>query len=524
MVKRGKRRASKPQALAGSDEKVAAADTPEQIEPNLPSDPLSPTRPRSARVQARQEANPERMRVIQRLKDAFNAGDFDTDLENSDSDEGEQIPQLHTQGTKAKQPKKQRPRRRSLRGRLVHDKYDNEPLDDELEAGAETEEQVSAKKRQLKKSEQKLILKFKTKGLDAGGSREKVSQFEDVDWSEFDPETLNAILARREELRKRRRRNAGETVADDEVTTAKLKKSSLAPAPLRHDTARTDTPLADEGGVVEESSHAVEAATMETIGEEEEPLAGDNEAAYEDDSALFVQVEADRTNIDGMDVDAEGNQAEYNYLFGETAEVPQQSLGASLLLPPRPMASRYEAGESTATNGMAEAASSLLQTARPQMAMLRGPSDGQASRVVDMRLVLQRELKREEDLLKDLRAEIVDKISKLATEEKLLRMVVKHDFELPGDDLDEDAHAPDATFGGFSEVDDMIAPMLSGIVGQDVDVNNGEASGVDVGSDSDDSLSGISSSSSDDEVQDEDVTRGALSRMLTQYLHPTEAE
>ncbi|KAJ2414946.1 hypothetical protein GGI10_002029 [Coemansia sp. RSA 2530] len=517
MVKRGKRRASKSQAPTGSDEEVTAVDLTKQIEPNSPSAPLSPTRPRSARVQARQEANPERMRVIQRLKDAFNAGDFDTDLENSDSDEGEQIPQQHTEGTRAKQQKKQKSRRRPLRGRLVHDENDNETLGDELEAGAETEEQFSAKRRQLKKSEQKLILKFKTKGLDAGGSKERVSQFEDVDWSEFDPDTLNAILARREELRKRRRRNAGEIVADDEATTAKLKKSSLAPAPLCPDTARIGTPPA------EESSHVLETAAMETIDEvEEEPQAGDDEIAYEDDSALFVQVEADRANIDGMDVDAEGNQTEYNYLFGEAAEAPQQSLGASLLLPPRPMASRYDTGEGAATNGMSEVTPALLQATRPQMAMLRGPSDGQAGRIVDMRLVLQRELKREEDLLKDLRAEIVDKISKLATEEKLLRMVVKHDFELPGDDLDEDTHAPEATFGGFSEVDDMLAPMLSGIVDQGVDENNDEASGA--GSDSDDSLSGMSSSSSDDEVQDEDMTRGALSRMLTQYLHPAEAE
>ncbi|KAJ2024151.1 hypothetical protein GGI06_001115 [Coemansia sp. S85] len=66
----------------------------------------------------------------------------------------------------------------------------------------------------------------------------------------------------------------------------------------------------------------------------------------------------------------------------------------------------------------------------------------------------------------------------------------------------------------------MLAPMLSGIVDQGVDEHNDEASG----SDSDDSLSGMSSSSSDDEVQDEDMTRGALSRMLTQYLHPAESE
>ncbi|KAJ2816216.1 hypothetical protein GGI24_005786, partial [Coemansia furcata] len=236
MVKRGKRRTSKQRAQVGSDEEVAAADVPEQIEPNSP--PTSPTRPRSARVQARHDANPERMRVIQRLKDAFNAGDFDTDLENSESEEEEQKSKARSQGTKAKQ--QQTPRRRSLRGRQAHEDHENETVGDELETGAETEEQLSAKRQLLKKSEQKLILKFKTKRLDASGSTPKASQLEDVDWSEFDPETLNAILARREELRKRRRKNAGEVVGGDEVTIAKLKKSSLAPAPLQTDTARPD--------------------------------------------------------------------------------------------------------------------------------------------------------------------------------------------------------------------------------------------------------------------------------------------
>ncbi|KAJ2332791.1 hypothetical protein GGH92_008814, partial [Coemansia sp. RSA 2673] len=77
-------------------------------------------------------------------------------------------------------------------------------------------------------------------------------------------------------------------------------------------------------------------------------------------------------------------------------------------------------------------------------------------------------------------------------------------------------------FGVFNEVDDVLAPTLSGVVDQDGDMNDDEVS--DAGGDSDDSLSGMSSSSSDDEVQDEDMTRGALSRMLTQYLPSAEAE
>ncbi|KAJ2452659.1 hypothetical protein GGF42_003983 [Coemansia sp. RSA 2424] len=128
----------------------------------------------------------------------------------------------------------------------------------------------------------------------------------------------------------------------------------------------------------------------------------------------------------------------------------------------------------------------------------------------------------EEDLLKDLRAEIVDKISKLATKEKLLRMVVKHDFELGGDDLGEDTNAPEATFGGFGEVDTVLAPPQSGVMDLAEDMHHGDDS--DDGSDSGDSISGMSSSTSDDEVQDDEVARGALNRMLDQYLPPTNAE
>ncbi|KAJ2459124.1 hypothetical protein GGF42_001657 [Coemansia sp. RSA 2424] len=516
MVKRSKRRASKPQAHANSDEEIAAADMPEQVELNLPPASPSPTRPKSARVQARRDANPERAQAFQRLKDAISAGDFDTDFENSDLEGGEdQKPKTRTRGAKPKQSQQQTPRRRSLRGRQAHEGHDdneaNEAADGELETtGAELDE------RQLKISERKLILQLNTRGLGAGGSNKSALQLEDIDWSEFDPETINAILARREELRKRRRRDAVEAVDGDE--TAPLHTAAVGQATLP----------AGESDIVDDYRFALpETAEMEPIAEVEEPVVGDSQVAFggydeDDSSAFFAPAELVRTSADGMDVDAEGDQAQLDYLFSQAAEMTAQTPSASLLLPPRPLARRQDISESVGTYGTTEIPPAVLHALRPQMAMLRGSADGQPGGISDMRLVLQMELKREEDLLKDLRAEIVDKISKLATEEKLLRMVVKHDFELGGDDLDEDTNAPETTFGGFGEVDTVLAPPQSGGMDLAEDMHHDDDS--DDGSDSGDSISGMSSSTSDDEVQDDEVARGALNRMLDQYLPPTNAE
>ncbi|KAJ2567790.1 hypothetical protein GGH95_004400, partial [Coemansia sp. RSA 1836] len=297
MVKRSKRRASKPQAHANSDEEIATADMPEQVELNLPSASPSPTRPKSARVQARRDANPERAQAIQRLKDAVSAGDFDTDLESSDLEGGEdQKPKTRTRGAKAKQSQQQTPRRRSLRGRQAHEDHDdneaNEAADGELETtGAELDE------RQLKISERKLILQLNTRGLGAGGSNKSALQLEDIDWSEFDPETINAILARREELRKRRRKDAGEAVDGDET------------APLHSTIAGQDALPAGESDIVDNYRFALpETTEMETVAEVEEPVVGDSQVAFgdydeDDSSAFFAPAELVRTSADGMDVD-----------------------------------------------------------------------------------------------------------------------------------------------------------------------------------------------------------------------------
>ncbi|KAJ2003243.1 hypothetical protein H4R26_003178 [Coemansia thaxteri] len=487
MVKRNKRKGLR-KARTTTAQEEAAIDKTEQ-----PGSPLLVEEQTATRTAQRQDdSGVQRVQTLQRLVTAIRSGDFDTDIENSASEGGEAA-KARARQTKPK--RRQQPRRRSQRGRAAHG--------DGASDGDEVDN--DAKEQQLKKNEQKLILKFK------GTGRSEIAgpRLEDIDWSEFDLDTINAILARREALRRRRRREAGEDVESDEAAApAKLKRSSLAPAPLHLSAAkRSGSPL-DEGEIVEDADVVLASATVaesEVVDEAEE--------------------EADTHSVQ-MEVDVDGNQQLDNELFGDGNEVVPRTPSGTLQLPPRQAAMDLESSEDAVTNAMVEAHSTaLLRSLRlGRSNILRTSTEGyHASGLKDMRLILQQELKREEALLKDLRAEIVDKISKLATEEKLLRMVVKHDFELGGDDHEEDVHAPEAVFSGFGEADVMA--QQSGEAGQGGnDLSGGELSAEGGSSDSDDSLSGMSSSSSDDEVQDEEVTRGALSRVLTQYLPSAEVD
>ncbi|KAJ1841000.1 hypothetical protein LPJ70_004399, partial [Coemansia sp. RSA 2708] len=328
----------------------------------------------------------------------------------------------------------------------------DEDVEDELPESASNENDE-----QLVKTEKRLILKFKTarRSSDSADASEEGPKLEDVDWSEFDLETINEILARREALRKKRRqqelRKLG--VSDDgEVTTAKLKKSSLAPPPLQLDKVQREQPLVEED---------------------------DEEGAIAEDTG--------RQAYEAMDVDAE--EPEFSDLFEDVNEVVPQTPGTSLHLPPRASAMSEE---------LLAADHLGLRHGRPHPALIRNMADMQPDK--DMRIVLQYELRSEETLLKDLRAEIADKLLKLQAEEKLLRMVVKRDFELP----EESAEEPDG-FAFEPEVEEPAAMPM-------------EEEGEDAGSESDGSLSGMSSSSSDDDAQNDELTRGALSQMLRTYL------
>ncbi|KAJ2360676.1 hypothetical protein H4S02_009042 [Coemansia sp. RSA 2611] len=410
------------------------------------------------RMQTRQDTRPERKQALQRLMAAIREGDFDDDLNADDS----------APMTRARERRgKLRRRREALAERANDSDSDYVQKMDEEEDEAEAEDEdvedelpesaSNENDEQLVKTEKRLILKFKTarRSSDSADASEEGPKLEDVDWSEFDLETINEILARREALRKKRRqqelRKLG--VSDDgEVTTAKLKKSSLAPPPLQLDKVQRELPLVEED---------------------------DEEGAIAEDTG--------RQAYEAMDVDAE--EPEFSDLFEDVNEVVPQTPGTSLHLPPRASAMSEE---------LLAADHLGLRHGRPHPALIRNMADMQPDK--DMRIVLQYELRSEETLLKDLRAEIADKLLKLQAEEKLLRMVVKRDFELP----EESAEEPDR-FAFEPEVEEPAAMPM-------------EEEGEDAGSESDGSLSGMSSSSSDDDAQNDELTRGALSQMLRTYL------
>ncbi|KAI8325391.1 hypothetical protein GQ54DRAFT_295441 [Martensiomyces pterosporus] len=545
------RRSSRGKTTAAAATAAAAKKTPsvpegEQAEPakEIQQNEGEPSENQPERMKTRQDTNPERKLALQRLMDAIREGGFDTDLDTSDSssDGGASKAAPMTRAKEAKLSRRRRQSRpkKTQTGNDSDSDYvqtmeeEEEEMEDDMEIEeeqldlakdadeketqmkeTETEmetEREKERERRRKKKEQRLTLKFKVANLmkagaegDKGGSREEELSLEDIDWSDFDIETINEILARREELRKRRRREAGNGKSgDQEITTAKLKKSSLAPAPLQLERVKHGEPTNVEQG-------EVGTADYDTL-----PLIASTLAATIDSMA-------ERLNSGGaMDVEAEGEEPEFTGLFEDSSEVPQTP-GASLHLPPRASAmSQGAAPEDDQVARSGEPLSGARQGVRPHPALIRPVGDTQSGATKDMRIVLQYELKREESLLKDLHAEIADKLFKLQTEEKLLRLIVKRDFQLPEDEvlMDEaNAHAIEgAGFGAFAGVEGQFHVSIDagqgmGLNGMDVDAQH-----VDEGEESDGTLSGMSSSSSEDEVQDDEIARGALSRVLTQYL------
>ncbi|KAJ2454830.1 hypothetical protein EV183_001249 [Coemansia sp. RSA 2336] len=432
------------------------------------------------RMQTRQDTNPERKLALQRLMNAIRDGDFDEDLEDT------QAPL-----TRSKQRRALRKRRMQKNQGGDHDSdsdyvQNDEEEDEEYFSGdEEMEDEVTEKDKEddqrLKQTEQRLILKFKTAKLATGPDQQEQAEeegprLEDIDWSEFDLETINEILARREALRARRRQKKLLKLGvndSGEVTTAKLKKSSLAPPPLQLDRAHSPPHISETNG---------KAASVDSDDEE---------------NVIFEECQiGGRLGFDNMDID--GEEPEFRDLFEETNE--PNTPGTSLHLPPRASAMSEEM---LASDRDYQGASRYN---RPHPALIRNMTDAHSHADKDMRIVLQYELRSEEILLKDLKAEISDKLLKLQAEEKLLRMIVKRDFELPEEESAEDQaqhiEAFPSTFEAEAGEEPRAMPM---------EIEN-------AASDSEESLSGMSSSSSDDDVQNDELTRGALSQMLRTYL------
>ncbi|KAJ2557712.1 hypothetical protein EV175_001181 [Coemansia sp. RSA 1933] len=544
-----------------SNAKDSLADKQEAKQTESP-EPRQSSRQAEQRMRTRQDANPERKVALQRLMEAFREGDLDSDLDDSNSADsnGENDPETSAgQMTRAKRvavaKRHVRQRKQSARQKVngegesdgdyeqIKADDDDEDDDDDLEeTGYMDDEELaeskngsdhdnmakSASRKQAagkasREMEKQLILKLKTatrtKTNDASnkpgdhGEADDAPRLEDLDWSEFDLQTINDILARREALHKKRRMGAAKkkrgTEDDGHTTSPKLKRSSLAPAPLQLEPVREDI---DEAVV----NNGIDAASE--------------------------RYETERGNGEAMDVDVEGDRPDLGYLFDSAEAPPLSPGGSSLQLPPRTSAMNQETMELEADAG---ASGSGLRQGRPHPAFIRSIADSHFGTPRDMRIVLQYELKSEEKMLKDIRAEIMDKLSKLNTEEKLLRMIVKKDIDI-GDDEPAAQNAGDISASFNSYIENGVSgsgvytqPSLAAAsggsdehagfgfgMGLDMIANAGasdeDGNGSGSGSDSDDSLSGMSSSSSEDEVPDEEVTRGALNRVFMQYL-PNEA-
>ncbi|KAJ1937413.1 hypothetical protein FBU59_004755, partial [Linderina macrospora] len=261
---------------------------------------------------------------------AIRDGGFDSDLDSSGSD-SEPVRRALTRTQRSSRRKKQRPANAEVHSSDsdyvltgdVEDAEEDKALEeqaagDEFDLTTDAGRQAAAaveQKHERRRTEKKLILKFKKANLlgEKTSAEERAREgglaLDDIDWSEFDIEMINEILARREALRKRRMGEAAAGSADGEVTTAKLKKSSLAPAPLqlekvKHAAAEMPSEsVAEEamdGEVVAEDTAAekteskhvtTEAYTEEQVSKEDESMAAASEASVEEEVLISATAE-----------------------------------------------------------------------------------------------------------------------------------------------------------------------------------------------------------------------------------------
>ncbi|KAJ2848373.1 hypothetical protein GGI22_005746, partial [Coemansia erecta] len=405
------------------------------------------------RMRTRQDANPERKIALQQLMEAFREGDFDSDPDDMGSIESAGEDESGTRGarmTRTKRVKtaklrKEKNKREPNEGEGDSDyvqiaendeaeEEEEEEDDDVDETGSKDDENLAESNngsgqtdKATRAKEKRLVLKFKmakrakinsaSKHSSGQGEADDAPRLEDFDWSEFDLQTINNILARREELRNKRRgagMNKRGAEGDGQATALKLKRSSLAPAPLQFERVLDDTGSVDNDADAASEQHA----------EEQQEI--DQERHEIDDGNVNGNV-----NGDAMDVDGDGDRPDYHYLFDPIEEAPLSPGGSSLQLPPRTSAMNLDGVEIGAD---VSASGAGIRHGRPHPAFIRSIADSHSGAPRDMRIVLQYELKSEEMMLKDIRAEILDKLSKLNTEEKLLRMVVKKDIDIEDDE------------------------------------------------------------------------------------------
>ncbi|ORX71544.1 hypothetical protein DL89DRAFT_266546 [Linderina pennispora] len=462
-----------------------------------PADISSDSEP--SRMRTRQKANPARKRALQRLMQAIRDGG------GSDS---EPVRRALTRTRRSSRRTRQEAEDEEVHSsdsdyvmagdvedaeedRLLEEQAAGDEFDLTTDVGRQAAAAAAAaaaeQKHERRRTEKKLILKIKKTSL-LGGKEERRGARKG---------------GRREALRKRKMGEAVAGNADGEITTAKLKKSSLAPAPLqlervKHAAVEKSSESIPEETVTEEviaedivaekavsEKPAADAPAEEAIPKEELSTSAANEAPVEEEVLIAVAAEAPAEKLPAaetsssedeemVDVSAEpviGDAMEIDNDADSHHEVPQTP-GASLQLPPRAVAMN---------------------------------PNGRASGY---------ELQHEDKLLKDLYAEVADQLRKLQTEERLLRMIVKKDFELPEEAVADDAamFSMDPAYSSFLDTEHH-APT-----GGELEMHDGEESSDGEGSSSESDGIDQRHDSSDEEVQDEDIARASLGRILTDYV------
>ncbi|KAJ1956971.1 hypothetical protein EC988_001069, partial [Linderina pennispora] len=289
-----------------------------------------------SRMRTRQKANPARKRALQRLMQAIRDGGFDSDLDTSGSD-SEPVRRALTRTRRSSRRTRQQPEDEEVHSsdsdyvmagnvedaeedRLLEEQAAGDEFDLTTDVGRRAAAAAAAaaaeQKHERRRTEKKLILKIKKTSLlgEKKSAEERAKEgglaLDDIDWSEFDIGMINEILARREALRKRKMGEAVAGNADGEITTAKLKKSSLAPAPLqlervRHAAVEKPTESIPEETVTEEviaedivaektvsEEPAADAPAEEVIPKEEASTSAANEAPVEEEVLIAVTAEA----------------------------------------------------------------------------------------------------------------------------------------------------------------------------------------------------------------------------------------
>ncbi|KAJ1674494.1 hypothetical protein EV182_003166 [Spiromyces aspiralis] len=249
------------------------------------------------RVKTRQDTDAARALAFRKILAALNEGYLSTSSEESGSEAGadENKSKNRKGANKRRRSKRNKPSRHQRTGNknddedyvqpeaLSDDEYgsdmdfEDSAAPEQYDLSTDSPKKAPAKgatakpkrsKEEAKRQEKKLILRIKMAKQKQDEQRRDSSdggelRFEDIDWSGVDLETINDILERRERLQRRNISQDANALgeASYNITSDKLKKSSLAPPPRKIERSKpAETPMglthgdeASFGSVVDDS-------------------------------------------------------------------------------------------------------------------------------------------------------------------------------------------------------------------------------------------------------------------------------